>query len=118
MGLHIPRLSGSVFVIGGMLLAGLVACSSSSDATDDGATPNPNGAIAGAACKVGFDCRSGICNNNLCAASPDAANSSPTDGMKNGDETDVDCGGSRAPKCADGKGCAVGGDCKDAVCTG
>ena len=118
MGLHIPRLSGSVFVIVGMLLAGLVACSSSSDATDDGATPNPNGAIAGAACKVGFDCRSGICNNNLCAASPDAANSSPTDGMKNGDETDVDCGGSRAPKCADGKGCAVGGDCKDAVCTG
>lgn len=40
----------------------------------------------------------------------------PTDGKKSGDETDVDCGGTRAAKCADGKKCSVGGDCANAVC--
>jgi len=41
---------------------------------------------------------------------------SPPDGTKNGDETDVDCGGSRIEKCADGKGCLEGGDCASGVC--
>ncbi|MBS2015016.1 MAG: hypothetical protein JST00_19145 [Deltaproteobacteria bacterium] len=41
---------------------------------------------------------------------------SPPDGTKNGDETDVDCGGSRVEKCADGKGCVKGGDCQSGVC--
>ena len=35
-----------------------------------------------------------------------------------GDETDVDCGGSCPTKCADGQQCRVGIDCKDVVCTG
>ena len=39
------------------------------------------------------------------------------DGIKNGSETDVDCGGNCA-KCSSGKGCAIGGDCTDLVCTG
>jgi len=42
----------------------------------------------------------------------------PADGTKNGDETDVDCGGSRPEKCADGKGCKIGGDCQSGVCKG
>ena len=29
------------------------------------------------------------------------------DGVKNGDETDIDCGGALAPECADGKDCSV-----------
>ncbi|HSO37063.1 MAG TPA: hypothetical protein VLT33_31275, partial [Labilithrix sp.] len=40
----------------------------------------------------------------------------PTDGKKNGDETDVDCGGPTAPKCANGKACAVKTDCADDYC--
>ena len=38
------------------------------------------------------------------------------DGLKNGDETDVDCGGS-CPVCAVGGTCAVGADCVEKVCT-
>jgi hypothetical protein len=38
-----------------------------------------------------------------------------SDKQKNGDETDVDCGGS-CPPCADGKVCGVPADCKSDVC--
>ena len=38
-----------------------------------------------------------------------------SDQMKNGDETDVDCGGSCAA-CADGGVCAMGSDCLSGVC--
>jgi len=37
------------------------------------------------------------------------------DGMKDGTETDVDCGGPCSP-CADGKGCKVGSDCTSTTC--
>jgi hypothetical protein len=41
----------------------------------------------------------------------------PTDGQKNGVETDVDCGGAGdAPRCEDGKACTAGGDCTSQVC--
>jgi len=51
------------------------------------------------------------------AIGPDGKPTVPSpDGTKNGDETDVDCGGSRPEKCADGKGCKVGGDCASRVC--
>lgn len=38
------------------------------------------------------------------------------DGVRNGSETDVDCGGSAAPRCAVGKSCLVDGDC-DVACS-
>jgi formylglycine-generating enzyme required for sulfatase activity len=114
MGLHLARL----VAIGSFLIVGVVACSSTSgDAPGQEATPNPNGKTEGSDCKIGFDCRTGICTDGRCAPSAASLNSSPTDGIKNGDETDVDCGGSRAPKCADGKACEVGGDCTNAICT-
>jgi hypothetical protein len=42
----------------------------------------------------------------------------PTDGTRDGDETDVDCGGPSAPKCADGKACKSGNDCENGICNG
>lgn len=39
-----------------------------------------------------------------------------TDGIKNGQETDVDCGGPNAPPCNDGKTCAAGPDCVNRAC--
>ena len=39
-----------------------------------------------------------------------------TDGIKSGDETDVDCGGSAPKKCAVGQSCKVGTDCETASC--
>lgn len=38
------------------------------------------------------------------------------DGVRNGNETDVDCGGS-CPRCATGKTCATRNDCASALCT-
>ncbi|NOU34435.1 MAG: hypothetical protein HOO96_41610 [Polyangiaceae bacterium] len=37
-------------------------------------------------------------------------------GIEDGDETDVDCGGASAPACADGKQCSGPRDCKAGVC--
>ncbi len=41
-----------------------------------------------------------------------------TDGVRDGTETDVDCGGGTCPPCADGKDCSFGSDCVSKVCTG
>ncbi len=127
---------------------------------------NPNGKDTGGECAVGNDCKSGVCTDAKCAAptnndgvrngdetgldcggtaAPKCTGGSPCngpsdcisnecsegicggpkeeqpkidDGKKNGDETDVDCGGAVAPKCADGKGCKVAGDCTSGVCKG
>lgn len=38
------------------------------------------------------------------------------DGIQNGAETDVDCGGQAGKECAPGLGCAVAGDCRSAAC--
>jgi hypothetical protein len=38
------------------------------------------------------------------------------DGVKNNDETDVDCGGSCAATCAEGQGCSVNEDCTSGNC--
>lgn len=40
-----------------------------------------------------------------------------SDGARDGDESDKDCGGSCSP-CADGKGCDHGPDCESKVCSG
>ena len=40
------------------------------------------------------------------------------DGLKNGAETDVDCGGGSCPRCQGGQICASRNDCHTALCTG
>jgi len=63
-------------------------------------------------CSVAADCQSGVCKGSpkKCAA--------PTcsDGVKNGSEVDIDCGGSCPTKCADNKSCLNSSDCQSAVC--
>src|SRR5205807_2171667 len=49
-------------------------------------------------------------------AGPDLALPPCSDGKKDGDETDVDCGGARCPKCADGKVCNMATDCASGIC--
>jgi hypothetical protein len=41
-----------------------------------------------------------------------------SDGVRNGAETDVDCGGGDCPPCGSGQGCSAGTDCASGVCTG
>src|SRR6185369_11784680 len=54
-------------------------------------------------------CSSGVCLNGNCAA-PKC-----DDTVKNGNETDVDCGGSCSP-CIPGQKCGQGSDCNSLVC--
>src|SRR5438874_7943575 len=39
-----------------------------------------------------------------------------SDGVKAGDETDVDCAGTCSKRCADGQGCITGNDCVSMTC--
>ena len=41
-----------------------------------------------------------------------------SDSVKNGNETDVDCGGGTCPKCASGKKCVAASDCSSGMCSG
>jgi len=70
----------------------------------------------------------GICTNAVAGTDPrsecsgrycngaGACNPSCTDGIKNGNETDIDCGGSCSTKCADSKGCTKAADCVSNAC--
>jgi hypothetical protein len=62
----------------------------------------------------GTACSGGTCQNGTCVA---AASPAPTctDGVKNGSETDVDCGGSCGP-CANEQRCLTFTDCQSGVC--
>lgn len=85
-----------------------VDCGSSGVGTDTGAGPCKDTK----ACAANVDCESAHCVNNACAA--------PTcdDQIKNGGETDTDCGGSCTARCAATKGCSVNADCIDGICGG
>ncbi|MBW2990432.1 hypothetical protein KY348_01870, partial [Candidatus Woesearchaeota archaeon] len=64
-------------------------------------------------CNIDYDCQEGLfCNDfsNLCALP------SCDDGIMNGDETDVDCGGGCSEKCGNGLGCISPNDCKSGYC--
>ncbi len=66
------------------------------------------------ACVQDADCKSPseVCVAGACAA-PGCAN-----GMKDGSETDVDCGGGACPACAVGGSCSSGADCDSGACDG
>lgn len=75
------------------------------------------------ACDVGNDCRRNVdCASNRCVAGACApsplTNLSTTcnDNIKNGNESDVDCGGQCVP-CDDSGSCRTGGDCLSAFCS-
>jgi hypothetical protein len=63
----------------------------------------------GQRCAEGGDCASGVCTAGLCDASC-------TDGVKDGDESATDCGGS-CPGCPAGTPCAAAADCASRICT-
>jgi hypothetical protein len=93
----------------GVDCGGAVTAPGAPVATSDGAPVCP----AGQGCALGIDCVSGVCTALVCQAA------NPTDGVKNGGETDVDCGGSGdgAAPCAAGKACLGASDCDSTVCT-
>src|SRR5690606_30508793 len=66
----------------------------------------------GGACQYGSDCASNVCDAEDLVCLPPTC----TDGAPNGDETDVDCGGSCEVDCLSGLGCLADDDCQSGVC--
>ncbi len=64
-------------------------------------------------CERGDDCTSGYCavSTKTCTLP------TCTDAAVNGNETDVDCGGTCETKCAAGRGCKVIEDCASGICS-
>ena len=68
-------------------------------------------------CKIDADCKSDVCKDLADGRGLRCQVPSPTDGKKNGAETDVDCGGGGGnPGCASGKTCVASGDCSSQGC--
>jgi hypothetical protein len=65
----------------------------------------------GTTCENGGSCLSGSCRPTAGPPAPTC-----TDGIKNGRETDIDCGGSDCVRCAIGRGCVGQADCGSAFC--
>ncbi len=65
----------------------------------------------GLACVIGADCNSGVCTALICAAP------ACDDNVKNGTETDDDCGGpGQCDRCGVGQICVAASDCESVVC--
>ncbi len=62
-------------------------------------------------CVAASDCGDDACEEGQCVPV------SCVDGAKNGDETDVDCGGPDCSPCGDQLGCEGDGDCESGTCT-
>lgn len=80
-------------------------------------------------CAIDNDCRSGFCNSSICESKTDTVllqshvktkfcTLVPTcnDGVKNQDETDIDCGGKHCTQCIENQSCLLGRDCTTGYC--
>ncbi|MFN3199692.1 MAG: IPT/TIG domain-containing protein [Bradymonadia bacterium] len=67
--------------------------------------------VTGDACRGNADCESMLCAEGMCVQATCA------DQIRNGGETDVDCGGPCSP-CSDGRHCIARRDCQSVVCDG
>lgn len=70
------------------------------------------GLAVGASCAGSDICESGVCSGGECAAP------ACDDGVQNGNETGIDCGGGGCSPCMAGEGCGFAGDCVSEVCFG
>jgi len=66
--------------------------------------------LDGAVCVADTDCMSGFCDDGICAVS------ACDDLAKNGNETDLDCGGGVCLPCGSGKACVANTDCVTGSC--
>ena len=86
--------------------------SSSSSSTSSTASGMPHCQLDGDPCMSGESCCSQTCEMGICITPPGSC----IDAVKNGAETDVDCGGPSCMACGDGKLCAANTDCLSNNC--
>jgi hypothetical protein len=79
-------------------------------ARDCGGVCAPCNSGTGVYCFADASCSSGVCKSGACAF-PSCA-----DGQRNGNESDIDCGGDRCGKCPNGLTCAIASDCQSGKC--
>lgn len=101
----------------GTVTSGGAASSSGAGGDGGGSSSGASGGASSSGgppgCTLPAECPSGVCTAGICQE--------PTsvDGVKNGTETDIDCGGAaptNAPKCALALGCAAHADCASDAC--
>ena len=105
---HLDEASRRKAVIAALVLAGVfaVACAPDGDASDRATRRSTVEVDGGSSARPGLD------------LGPALSGPSCSNGVRDGDETDVDCGGAICPACANGRGCAAGRDCVSLVCAG
>ena len=86
------------------------------DCGGGGCSPCPSGK----SCQVDRDCSSAVCT--LLAGQGTCAEPTCTDERENGDESDVDCGGTQCDPCLPGRTCGLpsdcaGGECSEGICS-
>lgn len=95
----------------GRLIAEIVEQCNGRDDDCDGIVDEAAGcANLGEPCTLNPDCASGNCNAGVCD------DDTCSDGVRNGTESDVDCGGVCATRCAYGDLCNTDSDCASALC--
>ncbi len=86
-------------------------CESGEDRDCQNLTCNITGTcVFGEACSQNSECSSKICNGGKCSAA------ACDDAAKNGNESDIDCGG-ECSKCDAGKTCSLNSDCAEGLCS-
>lgn len=105
----------------GVCAGGRCAAPTCSDGVRNGAESDTDcGAACGAdakKCRVGAGCvLAEDCASGVCGGGGKCASNSCSDGVKNGKETDTDCGGPDCPGCLGSRTCYANGDCLSAEC--
>ena len=98
---------------------GSSGATSSGSSSSSGAVGASSSGASGASGSSGASSSSGGATSSSSSSSgdPPPPPATHTDGVKNGDETGVDCGGPTAElRCPVGEGCAAGSDCGSVAC--
>jgi hypothetical protein len=89
-----------------------------SETDNDCGGPTCPGCVSGRSCLQNSDCQSNLCEIQQGQLVGRCARSACDDGVRNGLESDVDCGGPDCPACTAGDSCNAPGDCASFVCQG
>jgi hypothetical protein len=113
----LPDFAGPHDMLGGGDMARSASCSNGTqDGTEtdiDCGGPSCDRCADNHKCLGPSDCQSNNCVEGLCAP---INNQSCADGVRDGSETDVDCGGGSCPQCGNGRSCFQPSDCQSNNC--